>query len=194
MSLHFDWFVYFSNLQLFVYKKIIIIFISEGWSPALSVESVCLSIMSMLASAKEKVCFVSSLAAVCLQFSILFVYIFRNVLKVIKVTWDSVTKIPKKPGGGTMMITYKEKAVILVQNNFLVFDSEILNRIKHFFKIKTLIILSNPLHFITVLSIRFLQCNRICRNIFAKIHKPLILYCMWNHALLTSKPKFVDDL
>ena len=29
--------------------------LTEGWSPALSVESVCLSIMSMLASAKEKV-------------------------------------------------------------------------------------------------------------------------------------------
>jgi len=28
--------------------------LTEGWSPALSVESVCLSIMSMLASAKEK--------------------------------------------------------------------------------------------------------------------------------------------
>ena len=136
MSLHFDWFVYISHLQLFVYKNIKIIFISEGWSPALSVESVCLSIMSMLASAKEKVCFVSFLAAVCLQFYTTFVYIFRNVLKVIKVTWDSVTKIPKKPGGGTMMITYNEKAVIFVQNNFLVFDSEILNRIKHFLKSK----------------------------------------------------------
>ena len=35
------------------------------------------------------------------------------------------------------MITYKEKAVIYVPNNFLVFDSELLDSIKHILKSKT---------------------------------------------------------
>ncbi len=34
--------------------------LTEDWSPALSVQAVCLSVISMLASAKEKVCKVST--------------------------------------------------------------------------------------------------------------------------------------
>lgn len=70
--------------------------LTEDWSPALSVQAVCLSIVSMLSSCKEKVYFncISSN-------SILLLFICRRDLRTTHFTSRRVIKTPKRRNGGT---------------------------------------------------------------------------------------------
>ncbi|XP_013207338.2 ubiquitin-conjugating enzyme E2 W isoform X1 [Microtus ochrogaster] len=65
--------------------------LTEDWSPALSVQSVCLSIISMLSSCKE-----------------------RDDRQIIPFMCEHVTRIQRKQNGGIMMILVDATVIILV--------------------------------------------------------------------------------
>ena len=71
--------------------------LTEDWSPALSVQSICLSVISMLSSCKEKVC----LSLLLDWLSLLLFY--RNGLLMMPGISPVALKILKTLAGGTMV-------------------------------------------------------------------------------------------
>ena len=87
--------------------------LTEDWSPALSVQAVCLSIISMLASCKEKVRTCNQiletpiLTIICITFnSITFFLFFRKGLQIIRSMSKRVIRIQRKRDGGIMTILF----------------------------------------------------------------------------------------
>ena len=94
--------------------------LTEDWSPALSVQAVCLSIISMLASCKEKVRTCNQILETpmlnlnghriytCIFVSpfVQYIFIFRKGLQIILSMSKRVIRIQRKRDGGIMTILF----------------------------------------------------------------------------------------
>ena len=113
--------------------------LTEDWSPALSVQAVCLSIISMLASCKEKVRTCNQILETPiigyipaylyhLQFN-KFLSFFRKGLQIIRSMSKRVIRIQRKRDGGIMTILFDniryEIDVVSIRVNTLVLVLEI---------------------------------------------------------------------
>lgn len=79
--------------------------LTEDWSPALSVQSICLSIVSMLSSCKEKVrktVFCMDLIKICLK----VIFYCRKGHLIIPFMLKRAVKIQRKQSGGIMVSIY----------------------------------------------------------------------------------------